>query len=140
MFLGMHKHGRLHKAMIAMRMLTAFCVFVLTILQGMTLCLCPSVQEDCDNPAHECAGMCGNDSSTFAGHNCEHIDIAELPPVRTVPNPLDELLVTLLVVADFRNPVFDLKTPDLLSHVYEHPPNVQPAHLIYIARSVQILC
>ena len=139
MFSGLHRLNRLRKVMAGLRVLTASGLFALTVFQGMTLCMCPPDPDTCGDACHEC-GSIPEPAGTHIEHVCEHLDINALTPGLPPSNPLDELLVTLFMAADFRSPMFDLRSPDLALHICGCPPDIQPAHLIYIARSVQILC
>jgi hypothetical protein len=122
-----------------LRLLTAFCLFTLTVLQGLTFCLCAPDPDTCGEQCHGCASLPEPDDTSIK-HVCEHLDIAALPPGRAASNLLDELLAALFLVSGFRSPTPDFQTltPDFF--LAGRPPDVPPSHLIYLARSAQILC
>jgi hypothetical protein len=129
----------MRKATVGVRVLTAFCLFALTVLQGLTLCLCAPDPNACDGSCQAC-GAGSEPSHTHIKYVCDHLEIAAPSPGVAAPNPLDELLSVLALAVGVRVPAFEPRLYAEPVFLLEHPPDVRPLQLIFIARSAQILC
>jgi hypothetical protein len=140
MFLVGKYGAHLRKAVVGLRLLTVFSLCALTVLQGLTLCLCCSPDPDgYEGSCHECGAVPEPDGAYFE-HVCDHLSIDELPPGTVASHPLDELLSVLVWIADFRLPVFEARPSAAPAFPSGCPPDICPPQLIFIARSAQILC
>lgn len=123
-----------------LRLATAFCLFALSVLQGLTFCLCRPDPDACGAECHDCTSLPDAHLSEYT-HCCEHLALATLAPGRETPDGIHELLNALLLIREATRQgcqvVYPLPTVPFLS---ERPPGVQYPQLTFIARSTQILC
>ena len=126
----------LSKAASGVRLLCAFSLFALTVLQGVTLCLCAPDPDCCGEHCHDC-GSAPEPQTEHVEHACDHLTVAELPPGETFSSGLEELLAGLFVLAV--EPAVAC-VPAALFHAPERPPDVLYPQLNFISRSAQILC
>lgn len=140
MFLRSISESHMRKAAAWMRLAVAFCLLALTLLQGLTFCLCVPDPDGCGAECHDC-GSIPEPANTHMEHICDHLEIAVVPPGVAAPKPLnDNLADALVVIAAFQPPCAKPQPPDAFSRFFGRPPDVPPPQLIFIARSAQILC
>jgi len=131
------KKGKaLRKAANGLRLAFAFFLFALTVLQGVTLCLCPPDPDACGEHCHDC-GSVPEPQTQNVEHACDHLTVAELPPGEVISSGFDALLAGLFAWVFRQAPV---ACPLVVFTYPERPPDVLYPHLNFIARSTQILC
>jgi len=131
-----HTTGR--RAATLLRLAVAACLFCLTVLQGLSFCLCAPDPDACGTDCHDCAPLPDGDHSTLE-HLCEHLDIAFLAPGQK-SDGLRELLGTLLTALPaMRQAAVACPAPDALPRLRKPPPEVLFPQLAFLARSAQRL-
>lgn len=140
MFLKRHSAGMLRWAAQGVRLAAACCLFALTVLQGLTFCLCAPDPDACGESCHDC-GTPPAPSDTHVEHLCEHLALADLPPGEPVPAAVRELADLLLALAS-ATPVacVPVALPAQPARHSERPPGVLAPQFLFLARSTQILC
>lgn len=115
-------------------------LFGLTVLQGVTLCLCAPDPDGCGEHCHDCGSM-PEPLSEHVDHVCDHLKVLTLQPAKITAAGMDDLLVVLFeaLVA----PPACLKPIAPVAPVLSRtarPPDVLHPQLGFLAYSTQILC
>ncbi|HRR34220.1 MAG TPA: hypothetical protein P5026_08995 [Kiritimatiellia bacterium] len=140
MFLQRHSDGILRWAAQGVRIAVAFCLFALTVLQGLTFCLCTPDADGDGGHCHDC-GTPPTPSTTHLEHLCEHLALAGPPPGEPVPAAVKELSDLLLALAALPSCACVPVAPgDAIACHIERPPGVLAPQFLFLARSAQILC
>lgn len=140
MFFRRHSDEMLRWAAHGVRLATACCLFALTVLQGLTFCLCAPDPDACGDRCHDC-GTPPAPSATHVEHLCEHLALVDLPPGEPVPAAVRELAGLLLALASAPPAACVPVAPaDAPARHIERPPGVLATQFLFLARSTQILC
>ena len=123
-------------------------VLTVSVLQGMSICFCDSKPQACgDEQCHSCHDHnCHNSSESDAdqslAHNCTHLKVPAMDAlvlssniISKVISVVNSLLLNMICTAD-------LKSGALFENKYSLCRTSQGPmhHLIYISKSVKILC
>lgn len=137
MFFLAKRKRLLEKAAAGLRLFLALFLFVVTGLQGLTLCLCAPDPDACGEHGHSC-GCTPEPRTEHVDHACDHLTVADLPPCESGARGFGELLAVLGVLAMAQAP-HAVVAEDIVTY-QERPPDVLQPQLYFIARSTQILC
>jgi len=122
------------------RLAVAFCLFALTVLQGLTFCLCAPDPDGCGGHCHDC-GTPPAPSETHLEHLCNHLIFEGPPPGEPVPAAVKELNGLLLALAAMPPPACAPVAPQTAPRCHsDRPPGVPAPQLLFLARSTQFLC
>ena len=122
------------------RLWLALALFFMTILQGMTFCLCQSELEGCGEHGHDC-GSVPEPDGPHLDHRCEHLTISELALEKAARTA--SLKMTDFLCAEFLAPLCPcvINATVLIKRLrIARPPEALFPQLQAITRSTQLLC
>ncbi len=139
-FFKRHSTGVLHRIAQCTRLAVAFCLFALTVLHGLTFCLCDPDPDGCGEHCHDC-GTPPPPSETHLEHVCDHLILDGPPPGEPVPSAVKELNGLLLALAAMPPPAcVPILPPTAPRCRTNRPPGIPAPQLIFIAHATQFLC
>lgn len=116
-------------------------LFGVTVLQGVTLCLCAPDPDGCGEQCHDC-GSVPEPASGHVEHLCDHLKVFELPPAKMSASAPDDMLAVVLAGWLVLPPYGERSAAPVA--VFPgwalRPPSVLYPQLRFIARSIQVLC
>jgi hypothetical protein len=126
----------------------ALFVLAATMLQGLSFCLCDIQPQSCgalceESHSHPCHSNNRNDAATTIDHDCIHLEFETLPPIsqanKTIPEISDTLqFVYLNFICNINNVI---TIADNIKYIKTgHIPDKCPPQLIYISKSIKVLC
>lgn len=118
-----------------MTLTVAFCIFALSALQGVTLCLCNMVQHDADH--HECCHD-GESGDLVLRHDCDHLSFDSLQPGEKMTYDLTEFTSGTTVF--FTSQLQFCESAPMVNTGGYHPPGVLATQLLFVALSTQLRC
>jgi len=127
-------------------LLTSFFLLV-TFIEGLTLCLCPSSSEASGDHCHSsdqsgmpspCGPVNGDASLGAESHDCEHVSIADFPPSTRPTGGITDL--RCLLVMQPAMPHGGVPNVPTVFQSAKRPPGALRSHALVILRTTHILC
>jgi len=144
------KHKLALRRGVISRVYSVVALFVLaaTMLQGLSFCVCDMQPQSCgdhceESHSHPCHSNDSNDAAATIGHSCIHLEFDALPPISLVNKTIPEIstafqFIYLNLLCNINNTI---TIADNIQYINTgHLPETGPPQLIYISKSIKVLC